>query len=147
MSRWSSFWHVAGPAVRGWLVGIVCVGLAYGIVGQRIDRLQRLSREFVVTSGRVEAVYPHQHNTFVYSFAVAGKRYEGSGRGGDMFRQGEKIAVYYSPADPDNSTNMDPVEEYIGERNEFVRALVVLPLFFGLGTWLLRRLRTAGTRR
>jgi hypothetical protein len=59
----------------------------------------------------ITSTEPHNHNTAHYMFQVDGHEYRNSGQGLGGVGVGDKIPVFYLPADPTFSTFKDPGDD------------------------------------
>jgi hypothetical protein len=107
---------------------------SFGIIGgsdilPRLVSLHDLATSNRVTQGTIIDTYPREHMTCKYRYSVDERSYEGIGRDCGDAIVGEQINVYFSPADPRKSLNLNPGATFSNDLGAFVAALIILPMF------------------
>jgi hypothetical protein len=124
-----------------WLTGVAFFGGigGYHIVPQLLY-LHDLSKSNRVADGEIVETYPQIHSTCKYRFSVDGNSYDHTGRSCGDGHVGQRIAVYFSPGDPENSIDGDPQAWFINDLIPFVLAVVLFPLgAAAIAYWRVRR--------
>src|SRR5579863_4034070 len=96
-------------AVAAWLLAIVFIGIVGGshIVPQLLS-LYDLAKSNRVTRGEIIETYPQMHSTCKYRYLVDGQVYEQIGQSCGDTKVGQQVVVYFSPAEPSKSLNVNP---------------------------------------
>ena len=99
-----------------------CAALFWSVLsGISLPLYSRLAAEGVQTQGTITATSCHDHGTVSYTFdadgkASAGKHLSPAGRPCQEVRVGERVDVWYRPADPSVSTLREPRAALESER-------------------------------
>ena len=108
------------------LVGCIGPGTA---MFSNFTYLYPLSKSHQIASGEIIEIYPQMHSTCKYRFSVGNHVYEHGGGVCGQATLGEKTVVYYSPTNPDISTNEDPHSTLIDDLIFSAIAIILFPLF------------------
>jgi uncharacterized protein DUF3592 len=93
--RWA--YAIMAPWALGAVFGVYSSGHFYQVAGR-----QRTAE------GEIVAHEPANHNRYGYTFSVGGIRYRGwESPRGQGWTLGQRVQVYYDPADPDTSALTD----------------------------------------
>ena len=113
-----------------WLA-LALILAAIGVVAVNWSKWHGLAKRGVETKGRVVGKEPENHKFIRYSYEVNQQTYSGlgsAGRGNPTFEQlniGDKVTVFYDPADPN--------ESILGNPQEQANSVTVGVLFLAIG--------------
>jgi hypothetical protein len=133
------------------LYAALAAAVWFGLGSLNMPRFRRLAADAVPTNGRVTATDCPKHGTVHYAFDVDGREVTSAGlspddgRRCDELRPGDRVTVWYIPADPTASSLRDPQADLANETLSVGVVAAVFPVLpvglLAAVLWLMRRNR------
>ena len=91
-----------------------------------------ITRHLAKTHGTVTQLFPHNHQSFEYSYTVAGASYSGTAFGGADRKIGDTVTVFFDQNNPSTSTLESPDMPAIQSIGNVLAACAIIPFLIML---------------